>query len=398
MLRKAGTRWYRGLNRWETSAVNAWGVALIAVCGRTLVWPHTHSVYPIFIGAARRWRAGVSLYAPVSGLDQFRYSPVVAALLTPLSLLPDRLGGVLWRLLNAGVLLGAVAWWTRAGLPRTLSASERAVLFLLLLPLSLGNLNNGQANPLMLGLLLGAIVAAAEESWTLASVGVALASFLKIYPVVVGLLLVLLYPRRFAGRFVAALACGATLPFLFQQPGYVVAQYEEWIRHLLSEPRYGWMEVWYSDARLLWRAWLVPLGFRSYLVMQIVTAAGIAVLCLAAQRARWPPRRLLTLMLGLTCCWMTVFGLSTESATYILLAPVLAWALLEAWLERLPLALRATLVCSYMLLVSTQVAGWFPGMVSRVRELGTQPLAALLLLGCLLFETLRRLRSGDVSC
>lgn len=86
---------------------------------------------------------------------------------------------------------------------------------------------------------------------------------------------------------------------------------------------------------------------------------------------------------------MTLFGLSTESATYMLLAPVLAWALLEAWLEPQPFAMRAILVCSYVLLVGTQVAGWFPGMAQQVRSLGPQPFAALLLFGCLLFVALR---------
>jgi len=257
--------------------------------------------------------------------------------------------------------------------------------------LSLGNLNNGQSNPLMLGLLLLAVTGAAAERWTIAALGVALASLFKGYPVAIGLLLAALYPRRFTLRFALALAGCAALPFVLQRPDYVAGQYASWFDHLLHEPRYGWMEAWYCDFRLLCRVWFVPLGVHAYLAIQLVTAAGIAAVCLAAQRGGWAPRRVLSLVFGLTCCWITVFGLSTESATYILLGPALAWALVEARLEKRAPATRALLVCSYGLLVTTQIAAWFPGMVQRVRELGSQPFAGLLLFGALLFTAGRRL-------
>src|SRR2546421_149613 len=130
-------------------------VAIIAICcGRTLLTPHG-GVYPIFAGAARNWVAGEDLYGPLGpDLDRFRYSPGVASLLVPFALLPDGLGGALWRLLNAAVCLGAFAWWVRAVLPPALTAGQRAALFLLIVPLAVGSLNNRQSNAPVLGLLL----------------------------------------------------------------------------------------------------------------------------------------------------------------------------------------------------------------------------------------------------
>src|SRR5262249_29357505 len=57
--------------------------------------------------------------------------------------------------------------------------------------------------------------------------------------------------------------------------------------------------------------------------------------------ARWlwrmPARPLLWITTHLACCWMMVFGPSTESLTYVLLMPALASALLltRAWHWRL---------------------------------------------------------------
>src|SRR5690348_7435542 len=90
------------------SALAVWAVILIAVSLRTLVSPRANSVYPIFSDAGRKWLATANLYdPPVGDLDQYRYSPTVAAGFAPLSLLPDQPAGVLWRWLNASVFLGA---------------------------------------------------------------------------------------------------------------------------------------------------------------------------------------------------------------------------------------------------------------------------------------------------
>ena len=43
-------------------------------------------------------------------------------------------------------------------------------------------------------------------------------------------------------------------------------------------------------------------------------------------------RELLTAVVALAACWMMLLGPATESCTYILLAPTLAWAVLESWL------------------------------------------------------------------
>ena len=371
---------------WGRLAGAVWLGVLVAVTGLALARPRTHSVYPIFAHAGRNWLAGTDLYGPpAGGLDPYRYSPLAAVLFAPFGLVPDWLGGVLWRWFGAGVYLAALAWWVRDVLPRRLSRAERGILFLLVVPLSVGSLHNGQSNVLVLGLVLAAVAGVAVERWWLAGACLAVACLFKVYPVALGLLLAAVYPRRFAGRWLVAIGLALALPFLCGQPGYVAGQWARWVTSLwVDDDRQGWPAAQtYRDLRLLCRVWLVPLTAQGYLAIQVAVGGGMAALCLAGRWAGWPRRRLLSLVLALGCCWMTVFGPATESCTYILLAPSLAWALLESWGEpRRPWA-RAVRLTSYGLFVLAQAALWFPGG-SEVGKYGLQPLAGLLVLASVL--------------
>src|SRR5262245_46832889 len=102
---------------WMRLAIIAWTIILVGVSIRILIWPQHHNIFPIFAGAGQDWVNGEDLYFVEPSnrhrLDHFRYSPLVAALLVPFGLLPEQLGSVLWRLVNAGTFLGALVWWLR---------------------------------------------------------------------------------------------------------------------------------------------------------------------------------------------------------------------------------------------------------------------------------------------
>src|SRR5581483_10338337 len=133
---------------------------------------------------------------------------------TPFALLPDGPGGALWRCANVVALLAALGWWGRAVLPRAVSRNELALLSLLVLPMALPSMNNGQVNLLVTGLLLATVAAVAEKRWNLASACIGLAFVCKLYPLALGLVLVVLYPRQLAGRLVLVLAALFAVPFL----------------------------------------------------------------------------------------------------------------------------------------------------------------------------------------
>jgi hypothetical protein len=391
MLMRLDASRTRQENRWLAFAVLVWAAVVLAVCTRAFLAPHTKSIYPILSLAARNWLAGEDLYGQLApGLDRFRYSPLVAALLVPFSVLPDGLGAALWRLVNAAVYLAAFGWWIRALLPPSRTLTQRALLFLLILPLSVGSLNNGQSNALVLGLLLAGVTALMRERWNLAAGCVALACLFKVYPIALGLLLALLYPRRFAGRLAVALTLGAALPLGLQHFDYVTAQYQNWWHHFQSYDRQSLIaELWYRDIRLLLLGLVGRIDDVAYVAVQFCAGVGVAVVCLLACRAGWPRERLLLLLFGLGCCWMTLVGPATESCTYILVAPSLAWALLESHQAQLWRGSQLLYQLSYGLFLACQAAVWFP-FGRAVHTLGIQPLAGLLLLMGILASHCRR--------
>src|SRR5262249_28440923 len=135
----------------------------------------------------------------------------------------------------------------------------------------------------------------------------------------------------------------------------------------------------YRDARLLWSLWVSPMSYRAYQVVQLVGAAGLAGACLWARRAGMAQPRLLTLVLGLGCCWMTALGPATEAATYGLLGPSAAWLVLAGRAERHPRGLRLLWLSAYVLLVASQASAMW-GWGRLLQTFGPQPVAALLLL------------------
>jgi len=376
-------------------AVFVWTVILVFVCVRAVVQPYKRTLFTTWEQAGADWEQGRDLYRDSwrPDQDQFRYSPLTAVLLVPFHHLPIRLGGMVWRLLNGVVLLAGFAWWLRSApwgtfstcrhvenVPHlALTPRQMGILFLLLAPLSLSSLNNGQPNPLIIGLLLAALAAVDRERCWMAAVCVALATIMKVYPLAVGLLLAAVYPRRFAPRLLLTLALAAVLPFACQHWDYVQAQYGLWLERLGKDQRWDWpLRMAYRDLWLLIRLYHVPLTPRGYLVVQLVSAAGCAALCLALRLRGRPRRDVLAAILVLGSCWMTLCGPATESATYMLLSPALAWVVFRAenenWLGLIGWMTRVT----FLLFILCVLRGLWPG-VNRFHALGLHPHATLLL-------------------
>jgi hypothetical protein len=379
---------------WDKVAWAVWLAALAAVVGRVLwttdAW---QSVYPVYHLAGQNWRAGNSLYVlpeDTAGKHWYRYSPAVAALMAPLSLFPERVGSVLWRLLIVAVYLGGCAWWIRRIMPQPPGPGQIGTFFLLIAPLSLGSLNLGQANVLVIGLLLATMAAICERRWPLAAGCSAVAGFFKLYPLALALLLGILYPRRFLPWLVVAVALGLALPFAVQQPDYVVNTYHDWFRAL---QQVNYVE-WFShppkrDLRLLLRVSGFELSHTAYMAIQLAGAVGCAALCTALRRLAWPEQRLRLFTFALATCWMVLLGPGIESCTYILIAPPLAWLLLDSFREPAAAVDRALLLGSYGLLLATTVATWFPHGAEIVHGRAVHPVAALLLLAALLLREFR---------
>lgn len=393
---------------WEQLALLVWTVVLLVVCVRTAIQPRTRSLFYTWASAGADWKEGKNLYfhdlwpCDETGrcyLDQFRYSPAIAVSFVPLALIDERAGNVLWRLFNAGVLAGGLWWWLGTVLLGPQTRSLKGLVLLFVVPLALASLNNGQTNPLVIGFLLAATAALHEERWSLAALFITLACALKLYPIAVGLLLVVIYPRQLSWRLALMLMGAGLLPFCCQRPGYVLAQYEQWYQLLGSDhARKNFpLEIAYRDLWLLFRVWnehmtpalQIPITSGMYFAIQLATAALCAVMCLAARRVGVSKTGQRTAALMLGSCWMTVCGPATESASFVQIAPALAWALLAAHRERWPVTIRWLPVASTVLFVISVLAGVTP-RTKEIHALGLQPLATLLLFIAYLAIAVRR--------
>jgi hypothetical protein len=358
-----------------------WALAYLGLCARTLVKVEKSSVYPDFSSAGDHWIHGNDLYVR-GGKNEFRYSPLVAAFFVPFDLLPNRVGEFLWRSLNFCVFLAGLYYCCKADLPMPLSLRQRCGEFLLCIPLAIGSLNNAQSNPLVLGLLLFAAGTALRRRWSICCIAITLATCFKLYPIAFGMLLALMYPRKMIWRLMVCLVAAAVLPFVLQHATYVMDQYSVWVHYLSTEDRQrGPIADWYKDFRALWRVYIMPMRPLTYLIIEVLTAAMIALTCLIARLKKMPDGMLVAFTLSLACCWMTVMGPATESPTYILVAPAIAWALI--WSDAKPSARvwRIGYGCVLALFIACQAALWFGRSGKFFRDhLQPLPLAGLLLL------------------
>jgi hypothetical protein len=384
--------WWRDPNSWPRLALVVWMLLAGALWIRAAVAPRNRYLYPVWAQAGERWTEGINVYfgpkGTTEGWEGFRYTPTVAVLFAPFHYLPERLGAAVWSMLNVGLFLGACFWWTRSGLPQRLTGRQAGMLFLLMLPLAFGNLNNGQTNSLVIALLLGCVTAAASERWNLAAVLMALAGALKVYPLAVGMLLAAVFPRRFAGRFLLALVGAALLPFFFQKSDYVAEMYVTWWQFVSGDDRKGLeLKDGYRDLWLLFRVWHVPVTPRLYQGIQLGLAAGCALVCVWVRVRGCSLNRLLTTVLSLGVAWMMLCGPATESCTFIQLSPVLAWAVLRDYEEKRRAAHVFSTASWWIFLVC--VCAMFVPNVLQVHALGLHPLAVVLLCVSLLAEAWR---------
>src|SRR5262249_16685801 len=160
--------------------------------------------------------------------------------------------------------------------------------------------------------------------WNWAAAWLALATLVKGYPLALALLLAVLYFRRIAWRFVAALGLGLLLPFALQRPGIVAAQYRSWFarRHESTD---------IMRERLCSLDHLFALGGhelapRTWLLIQLLSGLAVLVLCLLQCRRPTDARQRLNWSFLLFSIWAVLFGPATEACTYAVVAPALAWA------------------------------------------------------------------------
>jgi len=401
--------------RWTAVAVFVWVALVGGLAVFSYRYPWSHTVYGIYSLACRHWWSGQDLYG-AAVTDYYRYSPLFAISITGWALLPDSWGGALWRISSGLLYAAGLLAWARHVLPGGCSRSQRAAVFLLVLPLSVHSMQNGQANVVMLGALLLGLAMASAEKWNQAAAWFALATLIKGYPLALALLVAALYPRRFLFRYASALGLGLLLPFATQRPEFVIEQYRSWLVHLQESTTI--MRERLRTVEHLFSIYGHPLAPHTFLMIQLLAGAAILGLCLfhkrralqakkgsgtfcrnspegaAHKRCLTPfsPAELRLQLHGafqLFTCWVMLFGPATEACTYVVIAPVIAWSLVDAFSRTTPWSERLLLIASF-LMMGPLVTDFAIGAIRDfANEHGSQPIGALLFCSYLLVQLTR---------
>ena len=372
----------RWLDRfWNPVAILAWTVALSAIIGKIVASPERVTNVNRYLKAGRAWIEGAPLYiyTPNKG---FVYGPFSAVCYALASYLPDVWTRILWCLLSAALLLGGMWAMMTSGPFSQLPARRRGLAFLLVLPLALGNFDSAQANAFLAGLIMIAFAAACAERWTIAAIALAVAVHWKVYPVVAGLLLILLFPRGFTWRFVLAVVITGLIPFLFQNASYVIDQYRLWYDTRTADNRLDYSlaiapkDLWF----VLVQAAGLPISQTVYRVIQAVVGLAIATYCLWGRVNDLPKERLLAGTFSLVCAWMTLLGPASELYTYLLAAPAVAFEMVAAFSKRGDAVSRSLVLAAFLFLLAAILrVGFFP-RYDNPYALSLQPLGALFFL------------------
>ena len=364
-----------------------WAAILIALLLRAGLHPQRPTSLTTYLTGGAAWSAGQPMYTNWRG---FVYPPVIGFLFSLFAHMPPVLAAILWRAITAGGLLLGMGALLRSGVFSRIPASSRGLVFIALLPLSLGNLDNAQANPLIAGLMMLSVAAFQWESWGLCAFAVALATTFKIYPVALAMLLCLLRPRQLSWRILAWLIAAALLPFAFQNSHYVSAQYHAWLQTRLADNRFQYpmkdapLDLWY----LLVRLGNLPISTRAYTALQILAGAAIAAYVLLQSRRKHPVSEILATLYLLVTVWMLLLGPATENQTYVVLAPAACIAAIQALHIPSPTVRLLALTAFAILLAAVARNSLLPHLKSPF-YMALQPIGTLFLLAAILADIRR---------
>ncbi len=314
--------------RWLQVALGAWVIFAAALCVKVLIEGNGHSVYGAFVSGTRNWWAGQPMY-----LDRgYYYSPTFSVLFTPFALWPDRVGQLLWGLSSVTVFVWSLRVFYRDVLPQHWPREAEAAFLLLSLIGSLRGMWSLQSNAVLMACILGATAAIVRYRWWKAAWLLAAPVYIKVWPIVIGGLLAVHWPKKLLGRLTLACAALAMVPFATKAPAFVADIYKDWIECLAARQGTAMRFTGYRDAWTIWEQIHSPVSHHGYFWLQ--ATAGLAVLGFSVWVRRRNPRELITCTLAAWSAWQLLFGPGSERLTFLIIAPFAAWSLMTTYFER----------------------------------------------------------------
>ena len=282
-------------------------LTVIITAQHYLKGPGSYNNFLIFVKPWFNLVAQKNLYLeyPEYYQDTYKYSPTFALFMGPFAVLPAWLGLLLWNSLNTLVFYTAAR--------RLFPDTRRQALFLVVVLVDvLTALHNSQANCLLTGLMLWTYLHLENRRAALAGLCLALAAFIKVYGIAIGLLF-LFYPGFWRNALWAAgwLLTLALLPLVVLSGPAFVMIYRGWYDIVRASATgiqlslMGVLQSWFG----------FPLQYKG-----AVQALGLGVLLLPVllYRRAWGTADFRRLYVCSLLIFVVIFNQMAESPTFII--------------------------------------------------------------------------------
>jgi alpha-1,2-mannosyltransferase len=312
-----------------------WALLGVVFAGMSLYLvfnPDRTGVVPNYRFASSHWWLGESMYP--GGTHGFLYAPTFAVLFTPFHLIqPAVLGEIWWRFFG----LGLFGWglWKLASILNEKSSGRRefdsafALLVLLGVPASLAAINNGQTNLALSASLVLLCISIRDERWNFAAACLTLALVLKPISVAPWLLAFAVFaPIRIP--LLGGLAAVGILGLIHPDPAYALGQWIEFWGKLTHSYTPENLRVSDLFGMLEKAGFPNPLPFNS---LSRVVASGAALWFVFWKYRRGGSVNGSWGLWVVTALILTIFNPRAETNSYVLISPLLAFAVLSYWTD-----------------------------------------------------------------
>ncbi|MDD7805887.1 MAG: glycosyltransferase family 87 protein [Endozoicomonas sp. (ex Botrylloides leachii)] len=310
------------LSRAEKAAAWMWVLVAILMVLKSIASTYSTTVANEYTLGASRWLAGDKLYAGPNG---FLYLPQFACLYSIYSPLPAWASEAAWRLTQLIVLLFGIGSFARA-MQASGEKSFFPLLSVVVVCIGTASFRNGQANIMLLGVMLLSTVALAEKQWNKAAAFMTFGIIVKptfiVFYLLAGILNKPLYWRLLVGLVVAFFA-----PMLFKSPTYVLDQYHSFLIMLKQAITYG-----ETGPKLTWASFFAIFpqvaGFSVAPEIQHITRLILApvTLLLAWYASKKYPRYIACYYVyALATCYLMLFNPRNETNDYVLLSVAIGY-------------------------------------------------------------------------
>jgi alpha-1,2-mannosyltransferase len=331
----------------ELLAWSLWAILLIAVSVLAVRHP-AGSIFDAYRDGVHHWWAGEPLYS--HSARSFVYLTSSPLIFTPFVLLGPPLDDLVWRICSVVLFLYALWRLVRLILPDH-ARLAMAFILVLMLPCAGVNVQRGQAEIAMTGLMFLGAANAAQARWWRATLWLCLGFALK----PLALVLMLLYGALFKplrGRLSAGVLVVLLLPFLHPDPHYVIAQDVAMVDELLFAAQPGITR--FNDIAMMLHRFAIDLPAPVILMVRLAGAAATLWLAALVVRRR-PLEQCAIAVLALAVTYLVVFNPRSELGSYMNLAALVGISAALAWYrgDRTAAVLLALLILGF----GTQVYG-----------------------------------------